>query len=72
MVTLRYFPLIGLIILLAGCAAKHQAQTELVIPRSALTKDIVLKGCNANVEPPKCKTAIVIYRKGSEQIQVVK
>jgi hypothetical protein len=50
---------------------KHheKPKVNLRIPRTALTKDIMLLDCDTSQEPPKCKSVRVNYIKGSEIIE---
>ena len=68
---MRIYPLIGLMLLTLGCAAKKPAQINLLIPPSALLKPIELQQCDPNTDPPKCKKAIVSYKK-SQAVVVMK
>ena len=40
------------------------------IPRTALTKDVILIDCDVSREPPKCKSVKVTYIKGQEVIEM--
>lgn len=55
-----------------GCA-KRAAQTDLVdfgIPAACITQDAVLTGCDPLFDPPKCKHALITYKKGCEYVKV--
>ena len=45
-------------------------KVNLRIPRTALTKDVILIDCDVSREPPKCKSVKVTYIKGQEIIEM--
>lgn len=73
---MKFFILaIGLMFLpVCGCASRHviKGGIDMVIPRSALTADPVLKGCDTTSPTPKCKKIVLQYKKGSEQLAISK
>ena len=56
---------------MVGCErrAATAALPDLEIPVSCAS-EIVLVGCDARVNPPKCRSARVRYRRGCEEIVV--
>lgn len=56
-----------------GCARRAERVTlpSLAIPVSCAS-EITMVGCDARVNPPKCKSVRVTYHKGCEQILVGK
>jgi hypothetical protein len=51
-----------------GCGRRERvALPNMAVPVRCAT-EIVLIGCDAQVSPPKCKSARVRYRKGCEEI----
>lgn len=54
-----------------GCARRvpQERLPSLAIPVSCAS-EITMVGCDARVNPPKCKSVRVTYRKGCEQILV--
>ena len=56
---------------LTGCVQRSVRGTlpSLVIPVSCAS-EITLMGCDARVNPPRCKSARVRYRSGCEEIVV--
>ncbi len=63
-----------LIATLNGCASRSRPKPFLLsmsIPLEC-TASIRLVGCDLSFSPPHCRTAAVTYRKGCEQVVVVK
>jgi hypothetical protein len=58
---------------LTGCMRRNAVDSlpSLVIPVSCAS-EIRLVQCDARVNPPRCKSARVTYRKGCEEIVVKK
>ena len=65
--------LVGLVLATGLACGRRAARTlpDLAIP-VICTSEIRLLGCDARVEPPKCKSARVTYRRGCEEIVVKK
>ena len=63
----------GILLISAGCArrAAPVSLPDMAIPLSCAS-EIVLLECDARVEPPKCRSARVKYRRGCEEIVVRK
>lgn len=61
--------IIGILVISAGCVrrAVRVSLPDMAIPVSCAS-EIVLLECDARVEPPKCKSARVKYRRGCEEI----
>ncbi len=57
----------------AGCARK---MPRVLLPNLAIpvncASEITLVGCDARVTPPKCRSAVVRYRKGCEEVVVTR
>ena len=63
-----------LITSLTACASRSRPKPllpNLSIPQECATS-IVLVDCDLSFNPPHCRTATVIYRKGCEHVVVVK
>jgi len=63
-----------LIATLTGCASRSRPKPFLPSMSILLecTTSIRLVGCDLSFGPPHCRTAAVTYRKGCEQVVVVK
>jgi len=63
-----------LVAALTGCASRSRPKLSLPnvnIPPQCATS-IHLVDCDVSVSPPRCRASSVTYRKGCEQIMVVK
>lgn len=49
-----------------SCGSRHaqKATVNLIVPRACLLADPVMKKCDTRVDPPKCATATVTYKRG--------
>ena len=67
------FATLDLVLLICNlnCAAKRQVGTNLLIAPECLKKPIEMRGCDQNV-PPKCRKALISYKKGCEVIEAQK
>jgi len=63
--------LVGLVLATGLGCGRRAARTlpDLAIP-VICTSEIRLLGCDARVEPPKCRSARVTYRRGCEEVRV--
>ena len=52
-----------------GCARRHASLPDMSIPVRCAS-EITLLQCDTGVQPPKCKSARVSYRRGCEEIVV--
>lgn len=68
---MRTIPLMLLLSLTVGCAGRRARAPlfDLVIPRAGLIEDPRLLQCDLQQNPPKCKAARIVYKKGSAIIQ---
>jgi len=55
-----------------GCAMHRTTArlVEVIVPRASLMQDPVMLQCDLRVDPPKCKTIKLVYRKGAAQIKL--
>ena len=56
------------LLMVMGCMHKKASSSlNYTIPINALTKPVLLLGCDGN-SPPKCKSSKISFIKGSEQV----
>ena len=70
----RAWATVVLIAALTGCASRSRPKpflSNMRIPLECATS-IRLVDCDASFSPPRCRTAAVTYRKGCEEVVVVK
>jgi hypothetical protein len=58
-------------LVMEGCAAKRQVGTNLLIAPECLKKPVEMLGCD-DMNPPKCRKALISYKKGCEVVEAAK
>lgn len=63
------FVVVGLLIVLVGCAAKKTVYPTIYVEPACVTQAIKLLNCDAQ-SPPNCKKITVVYKKGCERVSL--
>lgn len=55
-----------------GCGGRHAKPylATVIIPRASLLQDPELLQCDLRLDPPKCKSVKLVYKKGAAQIHL--
>lgn len=62
---------LALALLLTGCShSKPSTLPSVLIPKECVTEDVILRDCDLKFSPPHCKTSLVGYKNGCEQVVV--
>ena len=71
MALLRLFLMSGLMLLSVGCAVKRPVRTDIILPVTCVSGQIILTDC-IDADTSRCKHSIITYKKGCEIVMAQK